>query len=65
MCKKETNTNLKKRIGYMDGITQGSVILNETTKELNTEQYVFIIVLVIGIIGTLITLYYVYIKNKL
>ena len=62
---KETNTNLKKRIGYMDGITQGSVILNETTKELNTEQYVFIIVLVIGIIGTLITLYYVYIKNKL
>lgn len=62
---KQTNTNLKKRIGYMDGITQGSVILNDTTKELNTEQYVFIIVLCIGIICTLFTFYYVYIKNKI
>jgi predicted DNA-binding ArsR family transcriptional regulator len=62
---KETNTNLKKRIGYMDGVTQSSVILNETTGELNTDQYVFIIAMVIGILGILFTLYYVYVKNKL
>lgn len=54
---KKINNTLLEKLNYVEGVTGGTTILNESSKTMNTHYYVLFILLLLGICMSLFLMY--------